>query len=163
MFDFLKNFFKKNKIKKRTKESAYINKLKKFQNSNIPINIYFDDPQKTILNLHLGKKEFYTKKQLFNLRICRYFEGELQITCGNQEQATNAFMSVLFIDLIESEQIFQNAYKKAFKEKLPLEKFEKIFLFNASSLVENLQFKPPITPQEAWQEILKYREENNKK
>ena len=48
-------------------------------------------------------------------------------------------------------------YESAFKEDLPLEKFEEIFLFNANSLVETLQFKPPITPEKAWEKILEYR------
>ena len=138
--------------------------------------------------LHSGLKSYYTKQEINKLRQCKFFEGEIQKIYGTIEQATNAFMCVLYLDLIGDYNVFfldsdftkkelkemgcnewdhgflaPGIYERAFQEDLPLEKFEKIFLFNANSLVENLQFKPPITPQEAWQEILKYREENNKK
>jgi hypothetical protein len=66
-------------------------------------------------------------------------------------------MSVLYIDLIESGKVFKNAYQKAFKEKLTEEKFKEIFLFNANSLLKTLQFKPPISPEQAWQKIIEYK------
>ena len=158
-FDFLKKIFKKTKPKKkRTKETTYINLCKKFKAGGGLVPIYEDDPQKTITNLHFGRKEFYTKKYLFDLRICRYFEGKIQRIYGTKEQATNAFMSVLYLDLIESKKVFPNAYKEAFKEKLSIEKFKEIFLFNANSLAETLQFKAPISPEKAWKKILEYRE-----
>lgn len=158
VFEFLKKIFKKNKHKiKRTKETTYINICKKFKAGGVPISIYEDNPEKTITTLHLGRKEFYTKEHIYDLRICRYFEGKIQKLYGTIEQATNAFMSVLYIDLIDCGQVFPKAYKEAFKEKLSLEKFEEIFLANANSLAKVLQFTPPITPEEAWQKILEYR------
>lgn len=157
VFDFFKNMFKKKHITKRTKETTYLNLCKKFKDGGIPIDIPFENPQDAIFMLHLGRKEFYTKEHIFDLRICRYFEGKIQKLYGTIEQATNAFMSVLYIDLIDCGQVFPKAYKEAFKEKLSLEKFEEIFLANANSLAKVLQFTPPITPEEAWQKILEYR------
>ena len=90
------------------------------------------------------------------MRICRHYEGLAWLKLGNKEQATNAFMSVLYLDLFGNwdisnkkwfgGSIFPNAYKKAFQENLSMEKFEEIFLFNANNLVKTLQFKPPIIP-----------------
>ena len=75
--------------------------------------------------------------------------------------------AVLYLDLFgdydildkkwDSGTVFPHAYDAAFQEDLSLEKFEEIFIFNANSLVETLQFAPPITPEEAWQKILEYR------
>lgn len=162
MFNFIKKFFKK-KPQKSTKETTYINLCKKFKSTGIPVYISLDNPQKTITNLHFGRKEFYTKENILDLRICRYYEGKMQRLYGRIEQATNAFMSVLYIDIIESNKVFDKAYKEAFKENLTIEKFEEIFMFNANSLVETLQFKPPITPQKAWEKILEYRESIERK
>jgi hypothetical protein len=149
---------KENKTtKKRTKETTYLNLCKKFKDSGIPISLSFENPQDAIFKLHLGKKEFYTKEHILDLRICRYFEGKIQRLYGTIEQSTNAFMSVLYIDLIDSKQVFSKAYKEAFKEKLTEEKFKEIFLFNANSLLKTLQFKPQITPEEAWQKIIEYK------
>ena len=92
-----------------------------------------------------------------DLRICRYYEGKFQRLYGTIEQSTNAFMSVLYIDIIESNKVFDKAYKEAFKEKLTLEKFEEIFIFNANSLAKTLRFESKITPQKAWEKILEYR------
>lgn len=126
------------------------------------------DIQGTITKLHFGKKSFYNKNSFFDLRICRYYEGMIQEIYGPEEQATNAYMSVLYLDLLgdydtldkkwRSGAVYPNAYNRAFQEDLPIEKFEEIFLFNANSLVETLQFKPPITPEKAWEKILEYRE-----
>lgn len=156
MFNFIKKLFKK-KPQKTTKETTYINLCKKFKSTGIPVYISLDNPQETITNLHYGRKEFYTKEHLFTLRICRYYEGKFQRLYGTIEQSTNAFMSVLYIDIIESNKVFDKAYKEAFKEKLSIEKLKEIFLFNANSLIKTLQFKPPITPQQAWEKILEYR------
>lgn len=162
-----------------TEEKEKYSKYRKFcslcrkLNQTGIIHVNEKDIQGTIAKLHFGEKSFYNKKTFFDLRICRYYEGMVQEIYGTVEQATNAYMSVLYLDLFgnydtleyqwSDGNIFPHAYEAAFQEDLPLEKFEEIFLFNANSLVENLQFTPPITPQEAWQEILKYREENNKK
>lgn len=147
---------------------------------------YTDDKKKNmetlIFHLHLGLPSYYSKEYISKLRECRYFEGEFQEDYGTQEQATNAFMSVLYLDLIgdynrlfpdsdftkkelkemgckewEDSFIAPAIYESAFKEDLPLEKFEEIFISNANSLVKTLQFKSPITPQEAWEKILEYR------
>ena len=156
MFNFIKKFFKK-KSQKRTKETTYINLCKKFKSTGIPVNISLDNPQETITSLHFGRKEFYTKEHLLDLRICRYYEGKIQKLYGTIEQATNAFMSVLYIDIIESNKVFDKAYKEAFKENLTIEKFEEIFMFNSNSLAKSLRFEPKVTPQKAWEKILEYR------
>lgn len=151
---------------------------------------YTDDKKKNmqtlISYLHLGLPIYYKKEQVHKLRECRFFEGEFQKDYGTQEQATNAFMSVLYLDLIgDYNTLFSDSdftkkelkemgckewnhgsiapgiYERAFKEDLSLEKFEEIFIFNANSLLKTLQFKPPITPKEAWVKILEYRKENN--
>lgn len=156
MFNFIKKLFKK-KPQKRTKEITYINLCKKFKSTGIPVYISLDNPQETITNLHYGRKEFYTKEHLLTLRICRYYEGKFQRLYGTIERSTNAFMSVLYIDIIESNKVFDKAYKEAFKENLTLEKFEEIFIFNANSLAKTLRFESKITPQKAWEKILEYR------
>jgi len=153
--------------------------------------------------LHLGIPEYYQKENrgLNKLRNCRMYEGQLHRLYGNKEQATNAFMSLLYLDLIDEfstifdgicldsdidvddngkfilsaqkkKQIMKQAFKIfkekniliapaiygwAFDEDLPLEKFEQIFKFNANSLIETLQFKVPITPDEAWEKVIEYR------
>lgn len=160
MFNFIKKLFKK-KPQKSTKETTYINLCKKFKTTGIPVLISFDNPQKTITNLHFGRVDFYTEEHLLDLRICRYYEGKIQRLYGTTGQATNAFMSVLYIDLIESDKIFSKTYKEAFREKLTIDKFEKIFLFNANNLAKTLRFEPKITPQQAWEKILEYRKTLN--
>lgn len=159
IFNFLKRFFsiKQKTPKKRTKQATYLNLCKKFNSCNLSIKIPFDDPQNAMFYLRLGKKEFYKKEHLLDLRICRYYAGIIQLLYGTVQQATNDFMSVLYIDIIECNKVFPNVYKKAFKEKLTLKKFEEIFLANAHSLYKVLQFNSPITPEQAWQKILEYR------
>ena len=153
---------------------------------------YIDDKKKNmetlIFHLHLGLPSYYSKEYVCKLRECRYFEGEFQEDYGTQEQATNAFMSVLYIDLMghyntlfsdsdftqkelkedgfkewDYGSIAPGIYERAFKENLSIEKFEEIFMFNANSLVETLKFKPPITPQKAWEKILEYRKSIERK
>ena len=129
------------------------------------------DIQGTITKLHFGKKSFYNKNSFFDLRICRYYEGMVQEIYGTKEQATNAYMSVLYLDLFGNYNIldkkwdcgtvFPNSYDTAFQENLSIEKFEEIFINNANSLIEVLQFTPPITPQEAWEKILEYKKSLN--
>lgn len=189
--------------------------------------------EKLITALHFGKPEYYIKqgyKKLFN---CRFLEGELQERYGTIQQATNAYMSCLFIDLmgdyntlyddseikkelledlrIEKQQIKKEIreqkeeiayykklcklhgeyfdeskytydtpkidetlkewmrtgkdiapgiFRRAFQENLPFEEFEKIFKFNAESLIQSFNFECPITPDEAWNKILEYKKEN---
>ncbi len=138
---------------------------------------------KTLITyLHLGSPDFYKKENINKLRESRYYEGKFQNIYGTVEQSTNAFMSVLYIDLIGdycelyndvnytkdelredgfeewSEGFIAPAiYSYAFQEDLTLEKNKEIFMFNANSLVKLLQFTPPISPEEAWQRILEYR------
>lgn len=132
------------------------------------------NPQVTITKLHFGKKIYYkNKKYLSDLRMARFYEGEIQKIYGTIEQATNAFMTVLYIDLCgdyngmydydKSEPewhggiIAPGIYSRAFREKLSLEKFEKIFKFNAESLANTIQYSLPVSPNEAWQKILEYQ------
>lgn len=158
-------------------EKEEYNKYKKFCGLCRKINqsklIYVNekDIQGTIIKLHLGKKTFYQRNTFFDLRISRHCEGLIQLIYGTPQQATNAFMSVLYMDLFGNYDILDkkwdlgsvhpNAYANAFNEDLTLEKFEKIFLANANSLVKVLQFTPPIMPEEAWQKILEYRKTLN--
>ena len=158
--------------------------------------------EQAITSLHLGKPEFYKKKKLTDLRNCRMVEGEFQRRFGTVQQATNCYMSILYLDLLDDfEMAFTDAclnndididdngkfilppdkkkeitklaiqefnkknvflapaiYQWAFQEDLSLEKFEQIFKFNAQNLREQIKPKPPITPDEAWQKVLKYRE-----
>lgn len=137
------------------------------------ISVSKSNPQATITKLHFGKKIYYkNKKYLDDLRAVRFYEGEIHNIYGTIGQATNAFMTVLYIDLCgnynlkydydkaESEWsqgfIAPGIYKRAFKENLPLEKFEEIFKFNANSLINTIQYTLPISPDDAWQKILEY-------
>lgn len=150
---------------------------------------YTNDKMKNIetliFYLHLGIPDFYKKQNLNKLRECRFFEGYFQNTYGTIQQATNAFMTVLYIDLMgeyctlyddkdyTKKELKEDGFKEwnhafiapaifgfAFEEDLPIEKFKEIFLFNANCLIKQLQFTPPITPEKAWQKILEYREKN---
>ena len=51
-------------------------------------------------------------------------------------------------------------YNSAFSENLSIEEFEKIFKFNAKNVIKNVRYAVPITPDEAWEKIKNYREEN---
>lgn len=144
-----------------------------------------DDKNKNIetllFMLGLGLPEYYKKENLNDLRECKLYEAELQERYGTTQQATNAYMKLLYIDLMgdycelysdsdcDKKELKADGFKEwdngfiapaiyecAFKEDLSMEKFEEIFLFNANNLVETLQFKPPITPQQAWEKIKTY-------
>ena len=167
------NFFKKllkpkhksKKYIKRTKEEQWAYFCERVRGLNL-VYLKSNSPNDVTGALHFGKKEYYKKTEFDALRVCRCYEGIAWEKLGNKEQATNAYMSVLYLDLLgnwdilgkkgSSGSIFPNAYKKAFQENLLMEKFEEIFLFNANNLVETLQFKPPITPQQAWEKIKTY-------
>ena len=168
MLDILKNLFKQNKPKKytkRTKEEQWACFCEKVRGLNL-VYLKSNNPNDVIGALHFGKKEYYKKTEFDALRVCRCYEGMAWEKLGNKEQATNAFMSVLYLDLLgnwdsldkkwSNGKIHSHAYKSAFQENLSMEKFEEIFLFNANNLVETLQFKPPITPQQAWEKIKSY-------
>jgi len=136
-----------------------------------------DDKNKNIQTLlqllHLGIPEYYQKENrgLTKLKNCRMYEGQLHRLYGNKEQAMNAFMQLIYLDLMgdycelysdpDSEwsdgYIAPGIFAAAFDEDLSIEKFEQIFKFNANSLIETLQFKVPITPDEAWEKVLEYR------
>lgn len=140
--------------------------------------------QQAIIDLHFGKKSIYTKQGFKELRRFRFMEAELQAFCGNITQATNTYMTILYIDLIgdyctlydfpeeldkETIEEFPEwshgfiapaIYGWAFKEDLSLEEYKKLFLFNANNLVKMLNFEPPITPNRAWEKILEYKEEH---
>lgn len=51
-------------------------------------------------------------------------------------------------------------YECAFINNLHLSEYKNIFIKNAEYLVENFQFEVPITPDKAWDKILKYIKEN---
>lgn len=139
------------------------------------ISINEKDINGNIIKLHLGKKLYYKKENLDKIRMCRYYEGELQLLFGSKEQATNAFMTVIYLDLVgnynqlypddgNSEwfggMIAPGIYSMAFKEDLPIEKFEQIFKFNAQNFAKTVNYEMPITPNEAWEKILEYRSQN---
>ena len=132
-----------------------------------------NNPEITITKLHFGKKIYYTnKKHISDLRMSRFYEGEVQNIYGTIEQATNAFMTVLYIDLCGDYNLMYDydktepewcqgfiapgIYNRAFQENLSLEKFEKIFKFNAESLLNTIRYTLPVSPDEAWQKILEY-------
>lgn len=136
--------------------------------------------QQAIINLHSGKLNLYTKNGLKKLRQYYFMEAKLQTFCGTTPQAIDAYMTILYIDLMgdyctlydtpeeldkETKKEFPEwsqgfiapaIYNWAFVKKLPLEKNKKLFLFNANILEETLNFKPPISPNEAWNKILEY-------
>ena len=151
---------------------AIKNKLTEDKNKNI---------ETLLFNLGLGLPEYYKKENLNDLRQCKLYEAELQERYGTIQQATNAYMKLLYIDLMgdycelysdsdynkkelkadgfkewDNGSIAPAIYEGAFQEDLPMEKFEEIFLFNAKNLVETLQFEPPITPEQAWEKIKNY-------
>lgn len=66
--------------------------------------------QKAMILLRLGKPEFYKKKNLIELRNCRMIEGEFQRRFGTPQQATNCYMQILYLDLLDDfEMAFSNA------------------------------------------------------
>lgn len=141
--------------------------------------------QQAVINLHLGKLNLYTKNNLKELRRYHLLEAKLQAFCGAIAQATNAYMTILYIDLMgdyctlydtpeeldkETKEEFPEwsqgfiapaIYNWAFAEKLPLDKNKKLFLYNANILKETLKFEPPISPIEAWDKILEYTKNLN--
>ena len=156
---------KRRNYSEQTKQRMFKNLCIKFNKTGI-MSINCKKPNETITKLHFGKNSFYNKNTFEDLRICRHYEGLAQRIYGTIEQSTNAFMCVLYLDLFGNWDnldkkwsmgtIFPNAYANAFQEDLPMEKFEEIFLFNANSLCKSLQFKPPITPEQAWEKIKTY-------
>lgn len=119
--------------------------------------------EQVITALHFGKPEYYKKENICKLRNCRLIEGQIQLLYSTVQQATNSFMQILYLDILDDSlmdvktTIAPSIYKWAFQEDLPVEKFENIFIFNAESLSKQLHFRKPITPQEAWGIILEYK------
>lgn len=154
-------------------------------------------------SLRLANASYYQSENLSKLRNCRMIEGQMQQLYGTIQQATNCFMQILFLDLIDDyvsiynllyleledeytdffsdketiipkkalKSLIKKAYKEwlkekhvvapaiydlAFQEELAIDKFEKIFKFNAENLIKSLKFEVPITADKAWEIITKY-------
>lgn len=62
-----------------------------------------DNIQLLLSLLHEGIPEYYQKKnrRLTKLRDCRFYEGAIQRLYGSKEQARNAFMQILFLDMLD--------------------------------------------------------------
>lgn len=65
--------------------------------------------QQAIIALHMGKVQYYMKKNLVELRNCRMVEGEFQRKFGTIQQATNCYMQILYLDLIDD---FETAFSE---------------------------------------------------
>lgn len=120
-----------------------------------------------LTNLRLANIEYYTYKNLTKLRNCRFIEGNIQMLYGTIQQATNCFMQVLYLDIIDDVMnklepvIAPKIYKWAFQENLPMDKFEKIFKFNAESIIKSLKFEVSVSPDKAWNKIVEYSNVKN--
>lgn len=121
--------------------------------------------QQVLTALQLGNVEcYYDNSKLRNLRL---IGGQIHLLYGTVQQATNCFMQILYLDIIDDVSrksdcvIAPSIYKWAFQENLSMEEFEKIFKFNAENIIKSVKFKIPITPDEAWSKILKYIESND--
>ena len=134
-----------------------------------------------IQNLHIGIPKYYKSPKYINkIRMLRFYEGEIQTAFGSIQQATNAYMTILYIDLIGDynelyskelkssgeEEWFESfiapgIFSRAFCENLSIEKYEKIFKFNANCFFKEVNYKLPITPDEAWVKIIDYKNNND--
>ena len=141
--------------------------------------------------IHLGLPKYYkTPEYIDKIRMLRFYEGEIQTFFGSVQQATNAYMTVLYIDLIGNyNELFSNKmcrelghsvkelkksgeeewygsfiapgiFTRAFCENLTTEKFEKIFKFNAEIFHKEVSYKLPISVDTAWEKILNYKNNN---
>lgn len=48
--------------------------------------------------------------------------------------------------------------EKIFKQDISLENLQSLFEYNAKELSKRIQYTPPITPQEAWEKIMEYKQ-----
>ena len=151
-------------------DTKELNKRKKFlklwEQAVDLINVNFGqnktkNMQEVIMTLQLGNNEcFYNNKVWRDFRL---LEGQIQLLYGTIPQATNCFMQILYLDMIDNATnnfnfvIAPKIYKWAFQENLPIENFEKIFKFNAENIIKSAKFEISITPEEAWGKILEYR------
>ena len=141
--------------------------------------------------IHLGLPKYYKMPEYIDkIRMLRFYEGEIQTFFGSVQQATNAYMTVLYIDLIGNyNELFSNKmcrelghsvkelkksgeeewydsfiapgiFTRAFCENLTIEKFEKIFKFNAEIFHKEVSYKLPISVDTAWEKILNYKNNN---
>ncbi len=168
-------YYTNDEIEKIDELWSICNKRKKFlklwddANKRIPevIPHTFDkDKSKNInivlINLRLANIGYYTSENLAKLRDCRFIEGNIQMLYGTIPQATNCFMQILYLDIIDdimkelNPVIAPAIFEYAFQENLSIDKYEKIFKFNAESLIKSLKFNVPVTPDDAWNRIVEY-------
>lgn len=57
--------------------------------------------QQAIILLHRGKPQFYNQENNIELRNCKMLEGKFQRRYGTPQQATNVYMQILYLDLID--------------------------------------------------------------
>ena len=169
-------FWDKMELSEETKKSKEYKNRKKFLElwdsinkrlSEVAPKTFSSDKIKNIqlvlTTMRLGHISYYEKENINKLAECRRIEGQIQQIYGTTAQATNCFMQVLFLDMIDDALnnraglIAPKIYKWAFSEKLSEDEFKKIFIFNAENVIKNVRYDVPIAPEDAWKKIKDYQ------
>lgn len=146
----------------------------------VPTNFKNDNIIILLGLLSEAKKHILEPCQSNNLRMCRFYEGQLCMNINGYEKAgLNAFLAVAYIDLwggyntlfsdedFTKEELLEDGYTefwdngsvapyiikeiKNFNYNIGI--LKGLFIGHAKGIAKSIQYKPPLTPEEAWEKF----------